>query len=100
MTVVEVTGSITIRERIAIPDGAVGTVKLVDAAGEVLAAAAIEVSGVPADFHLTVDPALIADPDGLLVWALLRSEVGGWGTLELVPVTGDRTDVVLTRLDD
>ena len=95
-----VTGNVFIRERIAVPPGAVATVKLVDTEGEVLAATATEAPGVPTEFALHVDPALVADPDKLLIWAMLRTEVGVWGTTDLVPVEGDSTAVLLTKIEE
>lgn len=95
-----VTGTLTIRERIALPSGAVATVKLVDAEGEVLAGAAFDVAGIPVEFNLTADPELIAQPDELFIWAALRSKVGFWGTTELVAVTSDAVEVSLTKIED
>lgn len=95
--VVTVTGSLSIRERIWIGTGAIATAKLVDGEGEVLAATAWEVAGVPSDFTLSVDSSLVSER--LFIWAMLRTEVGGWGTVELVPVSDDLT-VVLTRVED
>lgn len=97
--VLTVTGTVFIRERIAVPPGAVATVKLVDTEGEVLAATATDAPGVPAEFALHVDPTLVADPDTLLIWAMLRTEVGVWGTTDLVPVDGDSTEVLLTKIE-
>ncbi|MEJ7634841.1 YbaY family lipoprotein [Aeromicrobium sp.] len=98
--VLTVTGSVTFRERIAVPPGAVATVKLVDTEGEVLAATAIEALGVPAEFVLRVDPEFVSAPDDLLIWAALRTDVGVWGTTDLVPVEGESTTVLLTKIDD
>ena len=95
-----VTGTVLFRESIAVPPGAIATVKLVDTAGEVLAATAIDVHGVPTEFALSVDPSFVADPSALLIWAMLRTEVGVWGTTDLVPVTGHATAVMLTKIDD
>ena len=95
-----VTGTVLIRERIAVPPGAVATVKLVDTEGEVLAATAIDAPGVPAEFVLSADPTLVTAPDTLLIWAMLRTEVGVWGTTDLVPVEGDSTAVMLTKIDE
>ena len=95
-----VTGTVFIRERIAVPPGAVATIKLVDTEGEVLAATATDAPGVPTEFALHVDPSLVADPDTLLIWAMLRTEVGVWGTTDLVPVDGDSTEVLLTKIDE
>ena len=61
--ILTVTGTVTIRERIAVPPGAVATVKLVDTEGEVLAATAPDAPGVPTEFVLDADPTLVADPD-------------------------------------
>lgn len=98
--VLTVTGNIFFRERIAVPPGAVATVKLVDAEGEVLAAMAVDAPGVPVDFALGVDPGFVADPDKLFLWAALRSGVGVWGTTDLVAVEGDSTSVMLTKIED
>ena len=98
--VLTVTGTVLFRERIAVPPGAVATVKLVDTEGEVLAATAIDAPGVPAEFALSVDPTFVADPAKLLIWAMLRTDVGVWGTTELVPVDGESTAVMLTKIDE
>ncbi|MBD8608425.1 YbaY family lipoprotein [Aeromicrobium sp. CFBP 8757] len=97
-----VTGTVTFRERIALPAGAIATIKLVDGEGEVLAGTAIESTTVPTAFTLVADPAFVPDPDELFIWAALRGgEVGVWGTTDLVPVVaGDATDVVLTKIED
>ena len=95
-----VTGTVLFRERIALPPGAVATVKLVDAEGEVLAGAAVEAANVPVAFTLTADPGLVADPSTLFLWAALRSEVGVWGTTDLVPVEDSDTAVTLTKIQD
>ena len=95
-----VTGTVSIRERIALPPGAVATIKLVDGEGEVLAGTAIESVAVPTEFTLAADPALAPNPESLFIWAALRSEVGVWGTTELVPVTDDATAVLLTKIED
>ncbi|MFI5429752.1 YbaY family lipoprotein [Aeromicrobium sp. UC242_57] len=58
------TGAVTIRERIALPPGAIATIKLVDAEGEVLAGTAVDVTGIPTEFTVSADPEFIADPDG------------------------------------
>ena len=99
MTLMTVSGTVFFRERIAVPPGAIATIKLVDIEGEVLAATAVDAPGVPTEFALTVDSELVADPDSLLIWAMLRSEVGVWGTTELVPVDGETTAVMLTKID-
>lgn len=91
-------GTLSIRERIAIPPGAVATVKVVDAAGEVLAATAVETQGVPVSWSVSIDPESAPDPAQLLVWAALRTDVGWWGTLELAPLGED--DIVLNRIPD
>lgn len=97
-------GSLTLREDAALPDaplpdGSVATIKVVDAEGEVLAATAVAVEQPPVEFVVTIDPALVTDPAALLVWAMLRTESGVWGTPELVPVGDDDTAVVLSRVD-
>ena len=90
-------GTLSIRERIAIPPGAVATVKVVDSAGEVLAATAVEAGGVPVAWSVSIDPASVGD-DELLVWAALRTDVGWWGTLELAPV--GKGEILLNRIPD
>lgn len=97
--ILSIDGTVSFRERIALPPGAVATVKLVDGEGEVLAGTAMPVGLPPVGFTLTVDPGFVADPDHLFVWAALRSEVGTWGTLDLVRVESDTADVMLTRID-
>lgn len=99
-SVLTVSGTVFFRERIAVPPGAVATVKLVDTEGEVLAATATEATGVPAEFVLHADPGFAPEPDKLLIWAVLRTEAGVWGTTELVPVEGESTSVLLTKIDD
>lgn len=98
--VLTITGTVAFRERIAVPPGAVATIKLVDTEGEVLAAAAVDAPGVPTEFALQVDPSFVANPGSLMIWAVLRTEVGVWGTTELVPVAGASTAVMLTKIDD
>ncbi|MEO6605254.1 MAG: YbaY family lipoprotein [Aeromicrobium sp.] len=100
MTLMTVTGSVLIRERIAIPPGAIATIKLVDTDGEVLAAPAVDAPGVPTEFSVTVDSEFVPDPANLLIWAILRTEVGVWGTTELVPVEGGATAAMLTKIDE
>ncbi|MCW2749414.1 MAG: hypothetical protein JWR83_524 [Aeromicrobium sp.] len=96
-----VSGTVFFRERIAVPPGAIATVKLVDTEGEVLAASAIDAPGVPTEFTLTVDAGFVADPSTLLIWAMLRTDVGVWGTTDLVPVVeGESTAVMLTKIDE
>lgn len=56
--------------------------------------------GVPAEFVLRVDPEFVSAPDDLLIWAALRTDVGVWGTTDLVPVEGESTTVLLTKIDD
>lgn len=93
------TGTLAIRERIAITE-AIATVKLVDDEGEVLAATAWECEGVPSDFAVTIDPAVISNSDKLFWWAMLRTEAGGWGTLDLVKAASTPTELILTRVED
>jgi putative lipoprotein len=95
-----VSGTVLFRERVALPPGAIATVKLVDTEGEVLAASAIDAPGTPTEFTLSVDPGFVADPATLLIWAMLRSDVGVWGTTDLVPVADGSTEVVLTKIDE
>jgi putative lipoprotein len=95
MSVMTVTGSLSIRERIAIPPDSVATVKVVDHEGEVLAATAVAVEELPTDFAVAIDPALVSAD--LFVWAYLRTADAGWGTLELVPA--DQPEIELTRIE-
>jgi putative lipoprotein len=97
-----VTGTVYFRERIALPPGAIATIKLVDGEGEVLAATAIESTAVPTEFTLVADPAFATEPEALFIWAALRSEVGTWGTTELVAVAveDDANAVLLTKIED
>ena len=92
-----VTGTLVVPETLDVPAGAVATVKVVDAEGEVLGAAAFDVEMTPVDWALTIDPQLVPDADALLVWAMLRTGTGVWGTPELAPVTDSET--VLERVD-
>jgi uncharacterized lipoprotein YbaY len=97
--VLAVSGTVLFRERMALPPGGVVTVKLVDTAGEVLAGTTVDAVNGPTEFTLQADPADVADPAKLLLWARLRSDAGVWGTTELVPVADDTTEVVVTRID-
>jgi putative lipoprotein len=94
-----VSGTVLFREKLAMPPGGVVTVKLVDTAGEVLAATSVDAENGPTGFTVQADPADFPDPRKLLLWARLRSDAGVWGTTELVPVTHDGTEVVVTRID-
>lgn len=96
MPLLTVSGALSVREKIAIPPGGIATVKVVDADGEVLAATALEVEQVPLGFEVAIDPEVVAGD--LFVWALLRTDVGAWGTLELVPA--DLETIDLTRIGD
>lgn len=96
MPLMTVSGALSVREKIAIPPGGVATVKIVDADGEVLAATALEVEQVPVPFEVAIDPEVVSGD--LFVWALLRTDVGAWGTLELVPA--DLETIDLTRIGD
>ena len=95
-----ISGTVVFREKLAMPPGGVVTVKLVDTAGEVLAGTSVDAENGPTEFTLQADPADVADPAKLLLWARLRSDAGVWGTTELVPVADDSTEVVVTRIDD
>jgi uncharacterized lipoprotein YbaY len=97
--ILAVAGTVLFRERIALPPGGVVTVKLVDTAGEVLAGTSVDAENGPTPFTLQADPADVADPAKLQLWARLRSEAGVWGTTELVPVAGDATEILVTRID-
>ena len=96
--VLAVSGTVLFREKLAMPPGGVVTVKLVDTTGEVLAATSLDAENGPTEFVLHADPADVADPAKLLIWARLRSDAGVWGTTDLVPVA-DPTEVVVTRID-
>ena len=98
--VLAVFGTVLFRERLAMPPGGVVTVKLVDTAGEVLAGTSVDAENGPTGFVLQADPADVKHPDKLLLWARLRSDAGVWGTTELVPVSDDSTEVVVTRISD
>lgn len=98
--VLAVTGTVLFREEVALPPGGVVTVKLVDTAGEVLAGTSVDAESGATEFVLHADPADVADPRRLLLWARLRSDAGVWGTTELVPVADDSTEVVVTRITD
>ncbi len=95
----EITGSVTYREKIELPRGAVATVKLVNRKNEVLAATAFEVFQVPHEFSLTVDRADAPDPTKLSLWAVLRSEVGVWGTPDLVSAAEPPVTLHLRKID-
>jgi uncharacterized lipoprotein YbaY len=97
--VLAVSGTVLFREKLAMPPGGVVTVKLVDATGEVLAATSVDAENGPTEFVLHADPADVADPTKLLVWARLRSDAGVWGTTDLVPIADPATEVVVTRID-
>ena len=97
--VLAVSGTVLFRERMALPPGGVVTVKLVDTAGEVLAGTSVDAENGPTAFTLQADPVDVPDPSRLLLWARLRSDVGMWGTTDLVPVADDSTEVVVTRID-
>lgn len=104
-----VTGTVTFRERIALPPGAVVTVRVVDvsradAPATVLAATAITVEGqVPVPFTVTVDAADVDERASISVWARLRSAVGVWQTDSHTAVltrgASDTADVVVRRTD-
>lgn len=97
--VLAVSGTVLFREKLAMPPGGVVTVKLVDSAGEVLAATSVDAENGPTEFTLHADPADVVDPTKLLIWARLRSDAGVWGTTDLVPVSDPSTEVVVTRID-
>ena len=95
--VLAVSGTVLLREKLALPSGGVVTVKLVDHTGEVLAGTSVDAENGPTPFTLQADPSDVAGK--LLLWARLRSEAGVWGTTEMVPVADDPTQVVVTRVD-
>ena len=97
--VLAVSGTVLFREKLAMPPGGVVTVKLVDAAGEVLAATSVDAENGPTEFACTPTRPMSPIPTKLLVWARLRSDAGVWGTTDLVPVADPSTEVVVTRID-
>ncbi|KQY55962.1 hypothetical protein ASD11_15890 [Aeromicrobium sp. Root495] len=96
-TLLTLSGTAGIREKIALPDGSVLTVKLVTNDGEVLAATAVLANAGETPFELVVDAVLAPQPETLRLWAMLRTDVGVWGTPELVSI---REDLILRRVDD
>jgi len=104
-----VTGTVMFRERIALPPGAVVTVRFndvtrVEAPALVLAATAIPVEGqVPVPFSLSIDAADVAENALIGVWARLRSEVGTWQSDAAYPVltrgAGDTAEVLVRRME-
>ncbi len=105
-----VSGTVSFRERIALPPGAVVTVRvadvsLADAPAVVLAQNAIEVVGqVPVPFELAVDAADVDERATIAIWARLRSAVGTWVSDTHTPVltrgAGNTADVVVRRTPD
>lgn len=95
----EITGSVTFRERIELPRGSVASVKLVNRKAEVLAATAFEVFQVPHEFTMYVDRADAPDPSKLSVWAVIRSEVGVWGTPDFVSAAELPVTIHLRKID-
>jgi uncharacterized lipoprotein YbaY len=96
LSTLTVTGTAAIREKIALPGGGVLSVKLVSPDGEVLAATAVEAADGPTPFELVADAALVPEPETARLWAMLRTDVGVWGTPELVTV---REELMLSRVD-
>lgn len=96
LSTVTVTGTAAIREKIALPGGGVLTVKLVSNDGEVLAGTAVVAGDGPTAFELVADVALLPHEERLRLWAMLRTDVGTWGTPELVTL---REELMLTRVD-
>ena len=95
------------RERVALPPGAVVTVRVADVSradgpAVILAQNAFEVAEqVPIPFELAVDAADVDERADIAVWARLRSAVGTWVSDTHTPVltrgAGDTADVVLRR---
>ena len=74
-----ISGTVLFREKLAMPPGGVVTVKLVDTAGEVLAATSVDAENGPTEFTVQADPADFPDPRRLLLLgptALGRRRVG------------------------
>lgn len=94
--VLTVSGTASIREKIALPGGGVLTVKVVTSDGEVLGAAAVAAGDGPTEWEVTVDAIFAPDPQSLRLWAMLRTDVGVWGTPELVSM---RDELVLSQVD-
>lgn len=95
----EITGSVTFREQIELPRGSIASVKVVNRKAEVLAATAFEVFQVPHDFTLTIDRADAPDPTKLSIWAVLRSDVGVWGTPDFVSAAELPVTIHLRKID-
>jgi putative lipoprotein len=105
-----VSGTVSFRERIALPPGAVVTVRVADVSradgpAVILAQNAIEVAGqVPVPFELAVDAADVDARADIAVWARLRSTVGTWVSDTHTPVltrgAGNTADVVVRRTTD
>lgn len=109
-TVRTISGTVTYRERVALPPGAVVTVRVLDvsradAPATVLAAGAFAVEGqVPVPYALTVDAADVGEQAMVTVWARLRSAVGTWQTdthnAVLTRGAGDSAELVVRRIGD
>ncbi len=95
----EITGSVTFREKIELPRGSIASVKVVNRKAEVLAATAFEVFQVPHEFSLTIDRADAPDPAKLSIWAVLRSDVGVWGTPDFVSASELPVTIHLRKID-
>ena len=95
-TLLTVTGTASIRDKVDVPEGSVLSVKLVSKDGDVLAATALAAGESTTDYELVADAALSPHENDLRVWAMLRTDAGVWGTPELVTV---RDDLVLSRVD-
>jgi putative lipoprotein len=105
-----VSGTVSFRERIALPPGAVVTVRIADVSradgpAVILAQNAIAVSGqVPVPFELAVDAADVDERADIAVWARLRSAVGTWVSDTHTPVltrgAGNTADVIVRRTND
>jgi putative lipoprotein len=103
-----VSGTVSFRERIALPPGAVVTVELsdvsaADAAAAVLARTAVQVIGqVPVPFEPSVDAADVDEQASISVWARLRSEVGTWQSDAPYPVltngAPDVAEIIVRRV--
>ncbi|WP_375001474.1 hypothetical protein [Aeromicrobium sp. CTD01-1L150] len=94
--VLSVTGTATIRDHDEPPAPGVLSVKLVTKAGDVLAGVAVAATEADTPFELTVDATLAPQPNALRLWAMLRTDVGVWGTPDLITV---REELVLSRVD-
>lgn len=104
-----VTGTVAFLERIALPPGAVVTVRIADGSppGDtpvILGQVAFEMSGqVPTPFAVAIDAADVSVDSQLTVWARLRSAVGTWQSIDETPIPtdddGGSVDLIVRRTE-